>query len=276
MDGAAYSRRRRRFPVAIRSTFGQTKVMLDRFTDRARKVMELANGHAQRLGHEYLGTEHILLGLVEEDTGVAAKVLEKLQVDLRKVTRGVEAIVQGGSGKMGATARIPQTPRAKKVIECAIDEARKLKHNYVGSEHLLLGLLREEEGVAAQVLMNLGLTLKSVRDEIVSLLGYTKPGDSVPRLGTSPQIKLPQSEAQAMEFDMDMGDESAADKMQALFGPGQIDQYVRQAIQFCWMSLPKQRRTLEELETQIRRLVERALRDFREDSQAFGGESPQA
>ncbi len=133
--------------------------------------MQLANQEAQRFNHEYIGTEHILLGLVKEGTGVAANVLKNLDIDLRKIRLEVEKIVQAGPD-MVTMGKLPQTPRAKKVIEYSIEEARNLNHNYVGTEHLLLGLLREQEGVAAQVLMNLGLKLEDVREEVLNLLGH--------------------------------------------------------------------------------------------------------
>src|SRR5947199_4382574 len=153
--------------------------MYERFTDRARKVMQLANQEAQRFNHEYIGTEHILLGLVKEGSGVAANVLKNLDVDLRKIRLEVEKIVQTGPGsEMVTMGKLPQTPRAKKVIEYSIEEARNLNHNYVGTEHLLLGLLREQEGVAAQVLMNLGLKLEDVREEVLNLLGHNMPNES--------------------------------------------------------------------------------------------------
>jgi len=144
--------------------------MFERFTDRARKIMALANQEAQRFNHEYIGTEHILLGLVKEGSGVGANVLKNLDVDLKKVRLEVEKLVKSGPD-MVTMGKLPQTPRAKKVIEYAIEEARALNHNYVGTEHLLLGLLRESEGVAAQVLMNLGLKLEEVREEVLNLLG---------------------------------------------------------------------------------------------------------
>ncbi|MFN5327741.1 MAG: ATP-dependent Clp protease ATP-binding subunit [Planctomycetota bacterium] len=145
--------------------------MFERFTDRARKVMQLANQEAQRFNHEYIGTEHILLGLVKEGSGVAANVLKNLDIDLKKVRLEVEKFVQTGPD-MVTIGRLPQTPRAKKVIDYSIEEARNLNHNYVGTEHLLLGLLREQEGVAAQVLMSLGLKLEDVREEVLNLLGH--------------------------------------------------------------------------------------------------------
>jgi len=133
--------------------------------------MQLANQEAQRFNHEYIGTEHILLGLIKEGSGVAANVLKNLDVDLRKIRLEVEKLVQSGPD-MVTMGKLPQTPRAKKVIEYSMEEARNLNHNYVGTEHILLGLLREQEGVAAQVLMNLGLKLEDVREEVLNLLGH--------------------------------------------------------------------------------------------------------
>jgi ATP-dependent Clp protease ATP-binding subunit ClpA len=148
--------------------------MYERFTDRARKVMQLANQEAQQINHEYIGTEHILLGVVAEGSGVAANVLKNLNIDLQRIRRELEKIVQHGpGGEQGVKGRLPHTPRARKVIDYAVEEARGLNHNYVGTEHLLLGLLREQEGVAAQVLMNLGLSLENAREEILNLLGHS-------------------------------------------------------------------------------------------------------
>ncbi len=159
--------------------------MFERFTDRARKVMALANQEAQRFNHEYIGTEHILLGLVKEGSGVGANVLKNLDVDLRKVRLEVEKLVHSGP-EMVTMGKLPQTPRAKKVIEYAIEEARNLNHNYVGTEHLLLGLLREHDGVAAQVLMNLGLKLEEVREEVLNLLGAGVDKDDAGTPGNEP------------------------------------------------------------------------------------------
>jgi ATP-dependent Clp protease ATP-binding subunit ClpC len=144
--------------------------MFERFTDRARKVMALANQEAQRFNHEYIGTEHILLGLVKEGSGVGATVLKNLDVDIKKLRLEIEKHVKSGPD-MVTMGKLPQTPRAKKVIEYAIEEARALNHNYVGTEHLLLGILRETEGIAAQVLMSMGLKLEDVRQEVLNLLG---------------------------------------------------------------------------------------------------------
>ena len=156
--------------------------MYERFTDRARKVMQLANQEAQRFNHEYIGTEHVLLGLIKEGSGVAANVLKNLDVDLRKIRMEVEKLVQSGPD-MVTMGKLPQTPRAKKVIEYSMEEARNLNHNYVGTEHILLGLLREQEGVAAQVLMNLGLKLEDVREEVLNLLGHGMENEGGERAG---------------------------------------------------------------------------------------------
>ncbi len=156
--------------------------MFERFTDRARKVMALANQEAQRFNHEWIGTEHILLGLVKEGSGVGANVLKNLDVDIKKLRLEVEKLVKSGPD-MVTMGKLPHTPRAKKVIEYAIEEARALNHNYIGTEHILLGLLRETEGVAAQVLMNLGLRLEDVRQEVLNLLGAGVENGGVPSLG---------------------------------------------------------------------------------------------
>ena len=142
----------------------------EKFTERARKVLSLSQEEAQRFNHNYIGTEHILLGLVREGEGVAAKVLASLGVELDKVRSAVEYII--GRGEKEVSGDIGLTPRAKRVIELAVDEARRLNHNYIGTEHLLLGLLREEEGVAAGVLESLGVSLDKVRAETVRLVSH--------------------------------------------------------------------------------------------------------
>ena len=147
--------------------------MFDRFTDRARKVMGLAKAEAQRLNHEYIGTEHILLGLVQEGSGVAANVLKQMNIDLKRIRNEIEKIVKG-SPTMVTQGNLPFTPRAKKVLELAVEEASNLGHNYIGTEHLLLGLIKENEGIAARVLLNLGVKLEEVREEILEFLGADK------------------------------------------------------------------------------------------------------
>ncbi|MFH1394732.1 MAG: ATP-dependent Clp protease ATP-binding subunit [Candidatus Omnitrophota bacterium] len=149
----------------------------NRFTERARKVILLAKEEAKSLNHDYIGTEHILLGLIKEGEGVAAAVLTSLGMDSDKIRVEIEKLVQPGSAKI-MESDIPFTPRAKKVIELAMDEARNLGHNYIGTEHILLGLIREGDGVASQVLLNVGLDLKTVRDEVLNLLGSSVPGYS--------------------------------------------------------------------------------------------------
>ncbi len=150
--------------------------MFERFTERARKVVYLAQQEAARLGHNVVGTEHLLLGLLSEGEGVAAKALESLDIRLDKIRDEVEKII--GSGETNPFGEIPFTPRAKRVLELAVDEGRQLGHNYVGTEHILLGLIREGEGVAAQVLKNLGADLDRVRKEVIALLGGNTGGYS--------------------------------------------------------------------------------------------------
>jgi ATP-dependent Clp protease ATP-binding subunit ClpC len=146
--------------------------MQDRFTDRVRKVIYYARDEAARLQHDYIGTEHLLLGIVREGEGIAAKVLAKLELDFEQIQQAVENMVKSSGGTL-TIGEIPFTPRAKRELELAIEEARLLGHNYVGTEHLLLGLIREGEGVAAQVLAELGVDRKRVREEVLKLLGPT-------------------------------------------------------------------------------------------------------
>jgi ATP-dependent Clp protease ATP-binding subunit ClpC len=149
--------------------------MFNRFTERARKVVILAKEEARRFNHDYIGTEHILLGLIREGEGVAATVLQKMGVSLENIRLEVEKLVQPGPTTQ-IIGDIPFTPRAKKALELAAEEARSLGHNYIGTEHLLLGLIREGEGVASQVLLNLGMDLNTVRNEVMELLGSALPG----------------------------------------------------------------------------------------------------
>jgi ATP-dependent Clp protease ATP-binding subunit ClpA len=142
--------------------------MFERFTDRARRVVVLAQEESRMLNHNYIGTEHILLGLVHEGDGVAAMALSELDISLGAVREQVEEIV--GPGDSAPTGHIPFTPRAKKVLELSLREALQLGHNYIGTEHILLGLIREGEGVAAQVLTALGADLERVRQTVIRLL----------------------------------------------------------------------------------------------------------
>jgi ATP-dependent Clp protease ATP-binding subunit ClpA len=142
--------------------------MLERFTDRARRVVVLAQEEARRLDHSYIGTEHLLLGLIREGEGVAARALKSLEISLDAVRRQVEEII--GRGQQAPSGHIPFTPRAKKVLELSLRESRQLGHNYIGTEHILLGLIREGEGAAAQVLVSLGADLNRVRRQVIDLL----------------------------------------------------------------------------------------------------------
>ena len=161
----------------------------DKFTDRARKVLTLAQDEAQRFNHNYIGTEHLLLGLVREGEGVAARVLENMNVELAKVRTAVEFII--GRGDRPVVGEVGLTPRAKRVIELAIDEARRLGHNYIGTEHLLLGLVREGEGIAAGVLESLGVNLDKVRHEVIRVLSQSSsatPAQETKRTSKTPTI----------------------------------------------------------------------------------------
>ena len=161
----------------------------DKFTDRARKVLTLAQDEAQRFNHNYIGTEHLLLGLVREGDGVAARVLENLNVELPKVRTAVEFII--GRGDRPVVGEVGLTPRAKRVIELAIDEARRLGHNYIGTEHLLLGLVREGEGIAAGVLESLGVSLDKVRHEVIRVLSQSSsagPAQETKRASKTPTV----------------------------------------------------------------------------------------
>ncbi len=159
--------------------------MFNRFTERARKVILLAKEEAKRFNHDYIGTEHILLGLIREGEGVAAAVLQNLGLSSDQIRLEVEKLVQLGPATI-VSGDIPFTPKAKKVIELAMDEARNLGHNYIGTEHLLLGLIREGEGIAAQVLVNLGLDLGKVRQEVMELLGSSSGSSAYPAQGAAP------------------------------------------------------------------------------------------
>jgi ATP-dependent Clp protease ATP-binding subunit ClpC len=152
--------------------------MFERFTDRARRVVVLAQEEARMLNHNYIGTEHILLGLIHEGEGVAAKALESLGISLEAVRQQVEEII--GQGQQAPSGHIPFTPRAKKVLELSLREALQLSHNYIGTEHILLGLIHEGEGVAAQVLVRLGADLNRVRREILLVL-HGRPAEEATR-----------------------------------------------------------------------------------------------
>jgi len=152
--------------------------MFERFTDRARNVVVLAQEEARLLKHNYIGTEHLLLGLIRESDGIAARALESLGIGLDAVRQQVEEII--GQGKQAPSGRIPFTPRAKKVLELSLREALQLQHNYIGTEHILLGLLREGEGVAAQVLVRLDGDLSKVRQRVIQLQKENPTTEEIP------------------------------------------------------------------------------------------------
>src|SRR5690349_11337830 len=168
------------------------------FTERVRKVLQMAREEAQRLHHEYVGTEHILLGLIREGEGVAAAVLQNLNVDLDEVQQKIEETVKKGKAVQATGPDLPYTSRAKKVLELAMSEARELNHSYVGTEHLLLGLLREEKGIAAQVLTEAGVNLDAARTETLRLLGTEMPqqgsGGTAQPSGQSPPAAAPKTD----------------------------------------------------------------------------------
>src|ERR1700730_16717504 len=167
--------------------------MFERFTDRARRVVVLAQEEARLLNHNYIGTEHILLGLLHEGEGVAAKALESLGLHLEAVRQQVGEII--GRGQQAPSGAIPFPPRAKKVLELSLRESLQLGHDYIGTEHILLGLIREGEGVAAQVLVRLGANLNRVRQQVIQLLhGYQGKGhgglSSARLVGSSAPLEL--------------------------------------------------------------------------------------
>jgi ATP-dependent Clp protease ATP-binding subunit ClpC len=161
--------------------------MFERFTDRARNVVVLAQEEARLLKHNYIGTEHILLGLARESDGLAAKALEALGISLEAAREQVVEII--GRGERSPSGHIPFTPRAKKVLELSLREALQFGHNYIGTEHLLLGLLREGEGVAAQVLVRLGGDLSAIRQQVIRLLKEKPTTEELPRAAQAAQAQ---------------------------------------------------------------------------------------
>ena len=189
--------------------------MFNRFTERARKVIILAKEEAKRFNHDYIGTEHILLGLIREGEGVASAVLQNMGLSLDKIRLEIEKLVQPGPSTV-VSGDIPFTPRAKRVIELSMEEARQLGHNYIGTEHLLLGLLREGEGVAAQVLLGLGLDLNKVRNEVMELLGQGIPGQ--PGVAAGPGAKVKGKTPALDAFGRDLTALARDDKLDPVIG----------------------------------------------------------
>ena len=192
--------------------------MFDRFTDRARRVMALARKEAQRFNHDFIGTEHVLLGLIQEGSGVAANVLKNLGVETEKIRREIEKNVQSGPS-MVTMGQLPFTPRAKKVLELSMEEAQELGHNYIGTEHLLLGLIRENDGVAAQVLLDLNLKLEDVREAVLELLGADSSLQSESSLPSSSQPKSGRSKTPALDaFGRDLTELARESKLDPVIG----------------------------------------------------------
>jgi ATP-dependent Clp protease ATP-binding subunit ClpA len=177
--------------------------MFEKFTDRARRVIVLAQEEARMLDHDYIGTEHLLLGLIHEGEGVAARALESLGISLENVRQNVEETI--GRGQHELSGHIPFTPRAKKVLELSLRESQQLGHEYIGTEHILLGLIREGEGVAAQVLIKLGADLNRVRQQVLQLVGggaREEAGENEPGglAGMEPEVRVVGSPAQMAEI----------------------------------------------------------------------------
>ncbi|NQT54484.1 AAA family ATPase, partial [bacterium] len=188
--------------------------MFDRFTERARKVMSLARLEAQRFYHDYVSTEHVLLALVKEGTGVASVVLKKMGVELKEIRNEIEKKVERGPHPVPSGQQLPYTPRAKRVLELSLEEARTLGHHYIGTEHLLLGLLSEHDSPAAQALTALGLKLEDVRDEIHSFLGSDLQQEAPTR---SP--KKTKSDTPALDsFGRDLTELASGDKLDPVIG----------------------------------------------------------
>src|SRR5438128_354072 len=188
--------------------------MFERFTDRARRVVVLAQEEARMLNHNYIGTEHILLGLIHEGEGVAAKALESLGIALEGVRQQVEEII--GQGQQAPSGHIPFTPRAKKVLELSLREALQLGHNYIGTEHILLGLIREGEGVAAQVLVKLGADLNRVRQQVIQLLsGYQ---GKEPATAGGPQEGTPSTSLVLDQFGRNLTQAARESKLDPVIG----------------------------------------------------------
>src|SRR3989441_4369099 len=181
-----------------RASARRTGEMFERFTDRARRVVVLAQEEARMLNHNYIGTEHILLGLIHEGEGVAAKALESLSISLEAVRQQVEEII--GQGQAAPTGHIPFTPRAKKVLELSLREALQLGHDFIGTEHVLLGLIREGEGVAAQVLQKLGADLDRAREMVIAVLS----GRAVPSLDPALPYGLEPNELKEIKRALDL------------------------------------------------------------------------
>lgn len=207
----------------------------DKFTQRARKVLSLAQEEAQRFQHNYIGTEHLLLGLVREGEGVAAKVLSNLGVELNEVRSTVESII--GRGDRIVLGEIGLTPRSKKAIELAVDEARRLNHHYIGTEHMLLGLVREGEGIAAGVLESMGVDLEKVRTQTMQVLSQSGDASAPRGRSASHHTVVSQGDEEGMQKDESPGgpfvpdpeDRMAATSIDALVANGRYGTFTERA-----------------------------------------------
>jgi len=201
--------------------------MFERFTDRARRVVVLAQEEARMLNHNYIGTEHLLLGLIHEGEGVAAKALESLGVSLEAVRQQVEEII--GQGQQAPSGHIPFTPRAKKVLVLSLREPRQMGHDYIGTEHILLGLLREGEGVAAQVLVKLGADLNRVRHQVIGLLHARRGEEPAGSAAGGRERRLPPEIAARLDA---IDSRLAAVEQRAGAGPDtlELDQQIEQVL----------------------------------------------
>jgi ATP-dependent Clp protease ATP-binding subunit ClpC len=202
--------------------------MFERFTDRARRVVVLAQEEARMLNHNYIGTEHILLGLVREGEGVAAKALEAMDISLNGVREQVQEII--GEGSHAPSGHIPFTPRAKKVLELSLREALQLGHNYIGTEHILLGLIREGEGVAAQVLGKLGADLGGVRQQVIQLLSGYEGKDPVATGGSGPSEGTPAGSTVLDQFGRNLTQAAREGKLDPVIGRESIMERVMQVL----------------------------------------------
>ena len=205
--------------------------MFERFTDRARRVVVLAQEEARMLNHNYIGTEHILLGLVREGEGVAAKALEAMDINLNAVREQVQEII--GEGSHAPSGHIPFTPRAKKVLELSLREALQLGHNYIGTEHILLGLIREGEGVAAQVLTKLGADLGTVRQQVIQLLsGYEGKESAASGGGAAggPQEGTPAGSTVLDQFGRNLTQSAREGKLDPVIGREMVQERVMQVL----------------------------------------------
>ena len=218
--------------------------MADLFTERARKTLALADREARQLGQPQVDSVHLLMGLLQEGTGVGPQVLALEGLTYKQVRSHLGAAPQPLEEVPGDHS-LPLSTEAQAVIESAKRQAEVLGHNYIGTEHILLGLT-EVDGVASSMLTELGFSVARIRQEVLVCLGVGEP--------------------KMLESFSFSGD---SEKIKEFIGPGQVDHLIRQAIQFCWMALPADKRNIQEMETQMRRIFERALKNLKEDDSAF-------